>query len=55
MYTPKIILFFIAYKMNVNYGTLDQEDVPAFQFTQQLYKKEADRGNVGDYEYGKEL
>jgi hypothetical protein len=41
--------------MNVNYGSLDEEDAPAFQFTQQSYKKEGDRSNVGDYEYDKEL
>ncbi len=41
--------------MNINYGPIDEEDVPAFQFTQQSYKKEADRENVGEYEYDTEL
>ena len=43
--------------MNVNYGhvPLDESEVLPYQFTQQSYKKEADRENVGDFEYDADL
>lgn len=43
--------------MNVNYGNqpLDESEVLPYQFTQQSYKKEADRENVGDFEYDADL
>ena len=43
--------------MNVNYGNqpLDESEVLPYQFTQQSYKKEADRENVGDFKYDADL
>jgi hypothetical protein len=35
----------------INYGALDEADVPSFKFTQQSYMKPGDRTDVGTYEY----
>ena len=35
----------------INYGALDEADVPSFKFTQQSYMKPGDRTDVGSYEY----
>jgi hypothetical protein len=43
--------------MNVQYGnqSLDTDDKLAYDFSQQSYKKEGKRTNVGEYEYDPEL